>query len=79
MRLPTAYPTPTPPSLSAIGQDARAGLVGFLVARPLCLGISLASGALLLAGMETGIVGGLLVSVLSGSAVSMSGLLPAAR
>ena len=57
----------------AIGQDAPAGLVVFLVALPLCLGISLASGAPLLAGMVAGIVGGLVVSILSGSAVSVSG------
>lgn len=68
-----ATPLPTPGPFSAIGQDAPAGLVVFLVALPLCLGISLASGAPLLAGMVSGIVGGLLVSVLSGSAVSVSG------
>ena len=65
-----------PPSSSlfgTIGQDAPAGLVVFLVALPLCLGISLASGAPLLAGMVTGIVGGVLVSWLSGSALSVSG------
>jgi MFS superfamily sulfate permease-like transporter len=65
---------PPPPSrFSTLGQDAPAGLVVFLVALPLCLGISLASGAPLLAGMVAGIVGGLVVSVLSGSAVSVSG------
>jgi MFS superfamily sulfate permease-like transporter len=58
---------------STIGQDAPAGLVVFLVALPLCLGISLASGAPLLAGMVTGIVGGVLVSWLSGSQLSVSG------
>jgi MFS superfamily sulfate permease-like transporter len=68
-----ATPLPAPGPFSAIGQDAPAGLVVFLVALPLCLGISLASGAPLLAGMVSGIVGGLLVSVLSGSAVSVSG------
>jgi MFS superfamily sulfate permease-like transporter len=72
--VPTAGPaTSAPGTFSAIGQDAPAGLVVFLVALPLCLGISLASGAPLLAGMVSGIVGGLLVSVLSGSAVSVSG------
>src|SRR5687768_6504999 len=58
---------------STIGQDAPAGLVVFLVALPLCLGISLASGAPLLAGLITGIVGGVLVSWLSGSNLSVSG------
>jgi MFS superfamily sulfate permease-like transporter len=67
----------TPPSatnpFSTIAQDAPAGLVVFLVALPLCLGISLASGAPLLAGLLTGIVGGLVVSWLSGSSLSVSG------
>ncbi|OGX81231.1 hypothetical protein BEN48_06410 [Hymenobacter glacialis] len=58
---------------ATIGQDAPAGLVVFLVALPLCLGISLASGAPLLSGVVAGIVGGVLVSWLSGSAVSVSG------
>ncbi len=58
---------------ATIGQDAPAGLVVFLVALPLCLGISLASGAPLLSGVIAGIVGGVLISWLSGSAVSVSG------
>ena len=66
-------PRPKASLFSTIGQDAPAGLVVFLVALPLCLGISLASGAPLLAGVIAGIVGGVLVSVLSGSAVSVSG------
>ncbi|OGX82903.1 hypothetical protein BEN49_13105 [Hymenobacter coccineus] len=73
---PAGGPTPAtgkPSLFGTIGQDAPAGLVVFLVALPLCLGISLASGAPLLAGLISGIVGGLLVSVLSGSAVSVSG------
>ena len=76
----TASPPATPlnsvpkPSLrSTLGQDALAGVVVFLVALPLCLGISLASGAPLLAGVVTGIVGGVLVSWLSGSQLSVSG------
>lgn len=68
-----AGPPPRQSPLATIGQDAPAGLVVFLVALPLCLGISLASGAPLLAGVVSGIVGGVLVSVLSGSAVSVSG------
>ncbi|WP_375418573.1 SulP family inorganic anion transporter [uncultured Hymenobacter sp.] len=58
---------------ATLGQDVPAGLVVFLVALPLCLGISLASGAPLLAGVVAGVVGGVLVSWLSGSAVSVSG------
>jgi MFS superfamily sulfate permease-like transporter len=53
--------------------DLGAGLVVFLVALPLCLGISLASGAPLLSGVVTGVVGGLLVSRLSGSQLMVSG------
>lgn len=53
--------------------DLRAGLVVALVALPLCLGISLASGAPLAAGLITGIVGGLVVSRLGGTALLVSG------
>ena len=53
--------------------DGPAGLVTFLVALPLCLGIALASGASLFSGVIAGIIGGLIVSVLSGSQVSVSG------
>ncbi len=70
--LPPAPPKPSSP-FSTLAQDAPAGLVVFLVALPLCLGISLASGAPLLAGVVAGIVGGVLVSLLSGSAVSVTG------
>ncbi|MGI4870358.1 MAG: SulP family inorganic anion transporter [Janthinobacterium lividum] len=65
--------SPASSVFSTLGQDAPAGLVVFLVALPLCLGISLASGAPLLAGLVSGIVGGVLVSWLSGSQVSVSG------
>jgi MFS superfamily sulfate permease-like transporter len=58
---------------NSLGKDLPAGLVVFLVALPLCLGISLASGAPLLAGIITGVVGGVLVSWLSGSQLSVSG------
>jgi MFS superfamily sulfate permease-like transporter len=53
--------------------DLASGLVVFLVALPLCLGVALASGAPLLAGVTTGIVGGLIVSRLSGSSLMVSG------
>lgn len=50
-----------------------AGLVVFLVALPLCLGIALASGAPLFSGIIAGIVGGIVVGSLSGSHTSVSG------
>ncbi len=56
-----------------IKDDLPAGLVVFLVALPLCLGIALASGAPLFSGLIAGLVGGLVVSWLSGSQLSVSG------
>lgn len=53
--------------------DIPAGVVVFLVALPLCLGIALASGAPLFAGVIAGIVGGLVISWVSGSQLSVSG------
>jgi len=53
--------------------DLPASVVVFLVALPLCLGIALASGAPLASGLVTGIVGGIIVSALSGSSVAVSG------
>jgi MFS superfamily sulfate permease-like transporter len=53
--------------------DGPAGLVTFLVALPLCLGIALGSGTSLFSGVVAGIIGGLIVSLLSGSQVSVSG------
>ena len=67
-------PAPLDASLGATWQaDLRAGMVVALVALPLCLGIALASGAPLLAGLVTGAVGGLVVSRLSGSQLMVSG------
>jgi MFS superfamily sulfate permease-like transporter len=54
-------------------KDAPASIVVFLVALPLCLGIALASGAPLFAGILTGIIGGTVVASLSGSQLSVSG------
>jgi MFS superfamily sulfate permease-like transporter len=58
---------------ASLSNDASAGLVVFLVALPLCLGIALASGAPLFSGIIAGIIGGLVVSLLSSSSVSVSG------
>ena len=57
----------------SIGTDFAAGLVVFLVALPLCLGIALASNAPLVSGLIAGCVGGLIVSWISGSHTSVSG------
>lgn len=59
--------------LRYLDHDIPAGLVVFLVAVPLCLGIALASGAPPMAGVVSGIVGGVVVSILSGSQLAVSG------
>lgn len=53
--------------------DVPSSVVVFLVALPLCLGIALASDAPPLAGLITGIVGGIVVAWASGSALAVSG------
>lgn len=53
--------------------DLPAGLSVFLVALPLCLGIALASGAPLYAGLLSGIIGGMVVALISGSQLAVSG------
>lgn len=56
-----------------IKENFPSGLVVFLVALPLCLGIALASGAPPLSGIIAGIIGGLVVGFLSNSNISVSG------
>lgn len=63
MRLTTPY----------IKSDLLSGMVVFLVALPLCLGIALASGAPLFSGIISGVIGGIVVGWLSQSHVSVSG------
>jgi carbonic anhydrase len=58
---------------SSLAKDLPAGLVVFLVALPLCLGVALASNAPLFSGIIAGIVGGIVVGVLSGSQTSVAG------
>jgi MFS superfamily sulfate permease-like transporter len=53
--------------------DLPAGISVFLVALPLCLGIALASGAPVHAGLLSGIIGGLVVAFISGSPLAVSG------
>lgn len=62
-----------PARLRDIPRDLLSGLVVFLVALPLCLGIALASGAPVLSGIIAGAVGGIVVGLLSGSQISVSG------
>jgi MFS superfamily sulfate permease-like transporter len=59
--------------LRYLKDDLPAGVVVFLVALPLCLGVALASGAPLFSGLIAGMVGGLVVAWLSGSQLSVSG------
>ncbi|MEP7254390.1 MAG: SulP family inorganic anion transporter [Ferruginibacter sp.] len=54
-------------------RDLPAGIVVFLVAVPLCLGIALASGAPFFSGMIAGIVGGIVIGFISNSPLSVSG------
>ncbi|SEK05659.1 SulP family inorganic anion transporter [Paraburkholderia diazotrophica] len=65
--------TPSVSRLSTLRSDVFAGIVVFLVALPLCLGIATASGAEPFSGVVSGIVGGLVVALLSGSHLSVSG------
>ena len=53
--------------------DLPASVVVFLVALPLCLGIALASGAPLFSGILAGVVGSIVVGLLSKSPLSVSG------
>lgn len=53
--------------------DLPASIVVFFVAVPLCLGIALASGAPLFAGIIAGIIGGTIVGIASGSHLGVSG------
>jgi len=68
----TTLSTPQPFSRT-IGRDLLAGLVVFLVAVPLCLGIAFGSGVPPIAGIIAGIVGGIVVGIASGSHISVSG------
>ncbi|HEX8698985.1 MAG TPA: SulP family inorganic anion transporter [Myxococcaceae bacterium] len=56
-----------------LAKDVPASLVVFLVAVPLCMGIALASGAPIMAGLIAGVVGGLVVGLCGGAPLLVSG------
>ena len=59
--------------MTVLRYDLPASLVVFLVAVPLSLGVALASGAPLLAGLIAAVVGGIVVGLLGGSPLQVSG------
>lgn len=66
----TAAEAPKPKSFV---RDFTASIVVFLVAMPLCMGIAIASGVPPEKGLVTGIIGGLVVGLLAGSPLQVSG------
>ena len=67
-------PAPPPPGIfSYPKQDIVAGIVVFLVALPLCLGIAVACKLPPLSGLVAGIIGGVGVAAISRSPLSVSG------
>ena len=59
--------------LSFLKHDFRASITVFFVALPLCLGVALASNAPIYSGLLAGIIGGLIITLISKSELSVSG------
>ena len=70
--MPTAKPAP-PGLFDSPLKNLSASVVVFLVALPLCMGIAIASGVPVSAGIITGIVGGIVVGFLAGAPLQVSG------
>ena len=60
-------------TVETVFRDMLSGVIVFLVALPLCLGIAIASGASAMSGLIAGIVGGIVIGIISGSHTSVSG------
>jgi carbonic anhydrase len=77
MRPPTttAVPLPVPPgrAWTVLRHDVPASFVVFLVAMPLSLGIAVATGAPVMAGLIAAVVGGIVAGLLGGSSLQVSG------
>ena len=54
-------------------KDFLASIVVFLVALPLCMGISIASGCPPILGLISGIIGGVVIGTFSGAPLQVSG------
>jgi MFS superfamily sulfate permease-like transporter len=59
--------------LSFLQHDFRASITVFFVALPLCLGVALASNTPVYSGLIAGIIGGLVITLMSKSELSVSG------
>lgn len=70
---PASAGLPATPSHALLGRDLPASIVVFMVAIPLCLGIALASGVPAELGIISGIVGGVLVGLIGGAPLQVSG------
>ena len=69
----SATEVPATDRKAIFGRDLLASVVVFLVALPLCMGISIASGMPPTTGIITGIIGGIVVGFLAGSPLQVSG------
>ncbi|HEX6913809.1 MAG TPA: SulP family inorganic anion transporter, partial [Chitinophagaceae bacterium] len=59
--------------LSFLKHDLKASVTVFFVALPLCLGVAMASNTPVISGLIAGIIGGLIIPVISRSQLSVSG------